>query len=215
MDYWSQYYIDRARERLEPSSFARWCADEGWVTSSDHVVDAGCGDGRDAIFFAGLGASVVAVDAAESAVQRCVTLGLCAVCASMGSLPEPETLLPRRRRQPPDTLHAAGKLVVYSRFSLHAIDPKEAKAFLAWCRAHADVLLIETRSVNDPRYGRGDDAGDGAFVDTHYRRFTRLSDLTTELQALGFVVEHASEDWKAARTANDAAVVNRVVVRRP
>ena len=110
---------------------------------------------------------------------------------------------------------AAGRLVVYSRFSLHAIDAKEAEAFLAWCRLHADVLLIETRSVNDPRYGRGDDAGDGAFVDTHYRRFTRLSDLTTELRALGFVVEHASEDWKAARTAYDAAVVNRVIVRRP
>lgn len=207
MDYWSQYYIDRARERLEPSSFARWCTDEGWVTSSDHVVDAGCGDGRDAIFFAGLGASVVAVDAADSAVQRCVASGLCSKCASMGSLPEPDELLSPGA--------AAGRLVVYSRFSLHAIDAKEAKAFLAWCRLHADVLLIETRSVNDPRYGRGDDAGDGAFVDTHYRRFTRLGDLTTELQALGFVVEHASEDWKAARTAYDAAVVNRVVVRRP
>jgi SAM-dependent methyltransferase len=215
MDYWSQYYIDRARERLEPSSFARWCAAEGWVAPADRVVDAGCGDGRDAIFFAGLGARVVAVDAAESAVKRCVALGLCAACASMGSLPKPDELLPPGTWHEASCSEVAGRLVVYSRFSLHAIDAKEAEAFLAWCRLHADVLLIETRSVNDPRYGRGDDAGDGAFVDTHYRRFTRLSDLTTELQALGFVVEHASEDWKAARTAYDAAVVNRVIVRRP
>lgn len=218
MDYWSQYYTDRARDRLEPSSFAHWCMEMGWVTSLDSVIDAGCGEGRDTIFFVSLGSRVVAVDAAESAVLRCKSLGLSAVCASMGDLPAPKALLP------PSSRHSLlmethdvkpGRLVVYSRFSLHAIDTATAAAFLSWCRLHADVLLVETRSVNDPRCGRGDDAGDNAFVDTHYRRFTRLSDVTTELKSLGFVIEHASEEWKAARTANDAAVVNRVVAVLP
>lgn len=202
-EYWSRYYVTNGR--APPSSFARWCVETGRVAFADAVVDAGCGEGRDGSFFASIGAQVVAVDAAENAVRQVRQRGLRGVCASMAWLPGPSELFDAGPRT---------RVVVYSRFSLHALRRDEADAFLGWCAEHAGVVLIETRSVNDPRYGVGDAADADAFVDTHYRRFTRLSDLTAQLARLGLRVEHAEENWHAAHAAGDHAVVNRIVATR-
>jgi SAM-dependent methyltransferase len=206
MDHWASYYARRECERDEPSSFARWCLRQGWVRAGDFVLDAGCGEGRDSACFAAAGATVAAVDAAEAAVARVRRRGLHGVCASLGALPAPVALFPAC----PD----GRRVVAYARFSLHAVPGRVAGAFLEWCSRNADVLLIETRSVNDPRYGRGAPCGADAFRDGHYRRFTRLSDLTAQAVAQGFVVEAASEEWAAARAEGDAAVVNRVAAWR-
>jgi SAM-dependent methyltransferase len=205
MDYWGPHYA--AREPIgEPSTFARWCAREGWVAFADAVVDAGCGDGRDSAFFSSLGARIAAVDPAESAVRCVRARGLHVFCASMAALPPPAELFAARA--------PLGRVVAYSRFSLHAVPAADADAFFEWAARHADVLLVETRSVNDPRHGAGQPAGDDAFVDGHYRRFTRLSDLTTKLRGAGFQIEFAAEDWRDARIEGDAAVVNRIVATR-
>jgi SAM-dependent methyltransferase len=191
MDHWGLHYA--AREPIsEPSTFARWCVREGWVAFADAVVDAGCGDGRDSAFFSSLGARVAAVDAAESAVRRVRARGLNVFCASMDALPLPLELFASRV--------PFGRVVAYSRFSLHAVPATVADAFFEWAARHADVLLVETRSVNDPRHGSGEPAGDGAFIDGHYRRFTRLNDLTAKLRDAGFRIEFA--------------VVNRIVATR-
>jgi SAM-dependent methyltransferase len=206
MDFWDPYYT--AREPIgEPSTFARWCVQKGWVGFADAVVDAGCGDGRDSVCFASRGAHVVAVDAAESAVRRVRARGLNALCVSMAQIP------PLAKLFGPLALHNS-RVVAYSRFSLHAVTAADADLFLAWAARHADVLLVETRSVNDPRYGVGEPASDDAFIDGHYRRFTRLSDLTTKLRSLGFQIEFAAEEWRDAQIKTDLAVVNRIVATR-
>jgi predicted RNA methylase len=217
--WWDAFYVPQRElgaPASPPSSFARLCHDIGWAHGHD-VVDMGAGDGRDSVLLGDGAARVVPVDASAVAVEAMRAAGLRPVRASAAALPLPcELFANAGLAEPPVGGSAVSRrpLAVYSRFSLHSLDRASADAFLRWCAAHAARVAIETRSVNDPRFGRGAPAGDDAFVDTHYRRFTRLSDLTAQLRELGFRVLHAEEDFEAARTPDDAAVVNRVLADR-
>lgn len=219
--WWDAFYVPRRElgaPALPPSSFARLCQEIGWAHGHD-VLDIGAGDGRDSFLLGDGAARVVPVDASATAVEAMRAAGLRPVHASAAALPAPGELFaaagvaePRGEGSAPP--RPQRPLAVYSRFSLHALDRASADAFLQWCAIHAARLAIETRSVNDPRFGRGAPLGDDAFEDTHYRRFTRLSDLTAQLRELGFRVLHAEEDFEAARTPEDAAVVNRIIADR-
>jgi hypothetical protein len=213
--WWDAFYVPQKKcdaPRLSPSSFAQLCHDIGWAQGFD-VVDVGAGDGRDSVLLKTDAARTVSVDVSPVAVEAMRAVGLAPVRASAAALPSPASLFAAAGLAEPPT-QPPRPLSIYSRFSLHALDRAAADAFLQWCSVHATRVAIETRSVNDPRFGRGTPAGDDAFVDTHYRRFTRLSDLTSQLRALGFRILLAEEDFESARTTDDAAVVNRVFADR-
>ena len=58
-DYWNRYYQDGLCP-MDPSPFARYAAT--LVEPGRTLVDLGCGNGRDALYFASLGLSVIAID---------------------------------------------------------------------------------------------------------------------------------------------------------
>ena len=218
--WWDEFYAPQrggGGPRFPPSSFAKLCQDTAWARGCD-VLDIGAGDGRDSFLLGSDAARIVPVDISEVAVKAMRAAGLTPVCASAAELPAPCALFAAAGLAEPlaeGSTTPRRPLAVYSRFSLHALEPAEADAFLLWCATHAARVAIETRSVNDPRFGRGTPVGDNAFVDTHYRRFTRLTDLTAKLHSLGFRVVLAEEDFEAAGAPGDAAVVNRIFAERP
>ncbi len=61
MNQWKKGYARGFRiETRKPSKIAKWVAQR--LHSASRVVDAGCGQGRNSVYFAGLGHSVNAVD---------------------------------------------------------------------------------------------------------------------------------------------------------
>ena len=52
---------------MDPSPFARYAAT--LVEPGRTLVDLGCGNGRDALYFASLGLSVIAIDLSDTAIQ--------------------------------------------------------------------------------------------------------------------------------------------------
>jgi SAM-dependent methyltransferase len=67
--FWTDFYRSPASDRIprEPSLFARWVDER--VEPGSTLLDIGCGDGRDAIWFAQQGHPVVAMDFAGSALR--------------------------------------------------------------------------------------------------------------------------------------------------
>jgi SAM-dependent methyltransferase len=176
-----------------PSAFARSVLD-GVRARGGTLLEAGCGDGRDALFFGSHGVRVRAVDFAEAAVRPLVAYARVAsrngmdmrfARADFTALDDAEPMLRATGVRP-----EGGYATIYSRFALHAVPEAGARRFLAWAGRHlapGGVLLIEVRSTRDPLYGRGAPDPDGdadAFVDGdgHYRRFWRLAALVDAVE---------------------------------
>jgi len=201
--YWEAYYARRpdAGRRL-PSQFAVFVAGE--LDGRHRVIDLGCGDGRDALFFAEYGHDVVGVDASASAIDGCRgrarALGLDASFV-VASIDDPG-LAEQVRSE-------AGPQLVYARFFLHAISAAEETSLLELAAAivrAGDLLAVEYRTIRD--------ASGVKVTDDHFRRF--IMPATFEARALdhGFDVEYSVEGFGFAKYRADDAYVARTIFRR-
>ena len=179
-EYWSQFYA--GQHTLSPTPFARSLAGE--LTESVQVLDIGCGNGRDSIFFAGLGHRVLGLDVAapviatnrEVARQRQVS-GVAFEELDLGARGGLDSVLKRLLGCHGDL---ARPLAVYGRFFLHAITEEEETVVLAALAGNArsgDRCFFEFRTDKDrpllKRFG------------THYRRFINLDDFLAKAREIG------------------------------
>jgi SAM-dependent methyltransferase len=202
-DYWDEYYAGRAsRVRRLPSQFAAFIAGE--LDQRHRIIELGCGDGRDALFFASYGHDVIGVDASHTAVEACQllaeTLGETAAFI-VARIEEPD-LAARVRGE-------AGPRLVYARFFLHAITEAEEESLLDLAAAitdPGDFLAVEYRTVRDQS---------GAKVTaSHYRRFVLPAAFEARALARAFDVIYSVEGFGFAKYRQDDAYVARTLFRR-
>jgi hypothetical protein len=110
---------------------------------------------------------------------------------------------------------------LYSRFSVHSISRSNASRLYQWAGRDGllpgGIFFIEARSVNDPLRLKGtpDPSGDpDATICGHYRRYIRLNEIVTELQAVGFEILYSEEASGWSICGDDNPVLVRVVARR-
>jgi ubiquinone/menaquinone biosynthesis C-methylase UbiE len=209
LTYWDSFYRAANPDIQAPTTFAWWCLPR--LAPGATLLELGCGNGRDAVFFAEKGLRVVALDQSDVAI------------ASLSARPQNE-----RYDHRPTFLEADftrledgrfGQLdAVYSRFTLHAITQEEASVSLGWAARNlrpGGRLLVEVRSVKGSLYGKGEARERDAFVyDGHYRRFVRSEELAAEVTGLGFAIEDAIEAAGLAVHKSDDPVVIRLSAAR-
>ena len=114
-------------------------------------MDLGCGNGRDALYFASLGLSVIAIDLSDTAIQTLRERG--------GD--NPRFLCGDFINAP---IHRPASYdYAYSRFTIHAINQQQERMLLlAMHRAikPGGKFFIEVRGVHDPLYGKGTAPGE-------------------------------------------------------
>ena len=201
--YWDEYY-SRSMDvsRPFPSQFATFVAGE--LERAHRVVEFGCGNGRDSLFFSSIGHQVVGVDASAPAVEHCTRLA-----ASLG---DRSVFLAAGIDDPalpglvPDV---AGPTAIYARFFLHAITELEEEAFLR-CAAEltmpGDIMAVEYRTVRDQAQQK--------VTDSHYRRFISPPSFQLAAARFGFVVRYAVEGFGFAKYREDDAYVARSILVR-
>ena len=207
-EYWDQYYSRQHPSIIGSTTFARFCAE--LMAPGSAVFELGCGNGRDALFFAELGHRVTACDRSSVAIrnlkaaldEREFAHPPTLVVGEMGALP------PARELD-----------VVYSRFTLHAVSKREASHALGWAFANlrpGGRLFAEARSVRGSLYGKGEEVARDTFLfNSHTRRFLRRDELVDELTGLGFAIDECIEAAGLAVHKDDDPVVIRVIARKP
>ena len=202
--YWNQYYHNQICS-TQPSPFAQYVST--LVEPGKTLVDLGCGNGRDALFFAGQGLDVLAIDLSRAAIDQLNQNSVDHARFLCGDFIASDA-------HKPDSYDYA-----YSRFTIHAINQKQETMLLqAMFRAlkPGGKFFVEVRSVNDPLYGKGKAVERNAFFyDNHYRRFIVRDELVHAFEHCGFRVEYAKEQTGFAPYGNDDPPVIRIVAVKP
>lgn len=202
--YWDQYYQSGACV-TEPSLFAQYVV--GLVNPGEALVDLGCGNGRDAIYFAERGLEVTAIDLSQKAILELQSRNLPNACFQYGDAASPAFHQPRK-------YHNA-----YSRFSLHAMTEDHARLLFQsvfQSLKSGGRFFIEVRSVLDSRFGKGEKVERNSWIyEGHYRRFIVLEELVEELFKSGFHVTYAEENTGFAPFEQDDPPVIRVIAVKP
>lgn len=202
--YWNQYYKNRVCS-TEPSPFAQYVAT--LVDPGKQLVELGCGNGRDAVFFAQEGLNVTAFDLSQEAIAQLQGHNIPHARFICGDFVNAEV------HQPESYDYA------YSRFTIHSINSSQEQVLLRNVYRGlrpGGKLFIEVRGIHDPLYGKGKLVERNAyFYDNHYRRFLVLDELVRTLEEDGFQVEYAQESTGFAPYGNDDPAVIRVVAKKP
>jgi SAM-dependent methyltransferase len=200
--HWASFYR-RHTAVTAPSPFAQDCL--GKLKPAQRLLEIGCGNGRDAMFFAANGFEVTAIDKSQAAIdagRERDDRGVEYICCDVVDVAD----------------RVSGKFgVVYSRFSLHAMTRAEEERAIA--AAHdlltpGGMFCIECRSINDPLARAGDVLSPDERIAGHYRRFIVLAELLDKLRGQGFGILEQVESKGLAVFGDEDPVVIRVLAEK-
>ncbi|MGH6785451.1 MAG: class I SAM-dependent methyltransferase [Novosphingobium sp.] len=210
-DYWGSYY-DKREAPVLPSQFAVFVANEvltGALPAVGTVVDIGCGNGRDTLFFLRHGFKVRGLDRSPAAIAACqeVLKGYDAGVGSQGAFRHG----PADSRESWDWLGDGGEgpVLIYARFFFHAIDQRAEAAVLA----QAARLLGRRGGALCAEFRTHLDEAAAKVTPTHYRRFIVPDDFASQVQATGLQVAWRTEGRGMAKYRSDDAHVARFIAQ--
>lgn len=202
--YWNKYYANR-KATSEPSKFATW-ASEQMIKNRD-LLELGCGNGRDSLYFRMKGMNVTAVDASREVIEQLKKENqednIYFICDDFVCTP---------------TIFSGQFDYVYSRFSLHAInEDQETEVIKNVFRVlkRGGRFFIETRGIHDDLYGKGEKLAENTyFYEDHFRRFIEKEHLVNKLKKEGFEIEYEAEKRGFAPYGDSDPMVIRIVAER-
>ena len=201
--YWNSYYASLSETNLLPSDFAVKVTD--MIRPASHIMELGCGNGRDSLYFLQKGHNVIAVDGSDFAIDH----------------------LNKMTKDNPNALFVCDDFVkchalyqmpydcVYSRFTLHAITEDQENELLSnilealrW----GGILCIEARTTRDSIFGKGKCVDHNAYIyNDHYRRFIDVEEFRKKLISLGFHIISLEEDRGFSKTTDSDPVLMRCI----
>lgn len=201
--HWNTYYSTGQLISV-PSSFAQLVARQS--PGKARLLEIGCGNGRDSIFFSNQGLHVTAIDPSQAAIDVCRSApgggNIKFIQGTVDQLTE---------------AHAGQFDIAYSRFCLHAMTEAEEIRTLevVWKALQPEGhFYIECRSINDPLARQGEVISPTERIHGHYRRFIVLDELKARLDQAGFDVLWSEESDNVASIAGDNPVVIRLAAIR-
>lgn len=201
--HWNEYYSNGTLFD-EPSSFANLVMSRS--ERNLRLVEIGCGNGRDAFFFAEQGLQVTAIDPSQSAIDVCLASPAADRIRFVRATAEEllATDIPRFD-------------IAYSRFCLHAMTESEEVATLhalAQLLHNDGKVFIECRSIHDPLALKGEVISLTERIHGHYRRFIVADELRQRLDRAGFDVLWFEEGRNLASIEGDNPVVIRLEAKK-
>ena len=203
--HWSRFYNER--HTTIPSPFAVSVAVE--LKEPCQIIDIGCGNGRDSLFFANLGHRVLGLDVAGSAIEEDESLAksgqVHGVTFQEADVAAPDALAAVIRSMP-DT----ASLVIYARFFFHAITEEEETAILNALSEQLPIgacCYFEFRTRMDEKTHK--------HFGGHYRRFIDLDAFVKKIVAKGTMdCIYTVEGQGMAKFNEEDPFVGRVHLRR-
>ncbi len=163
-NYWETEWKDAKTKTT--NRFARRCFSKIKEKKFHSLLDLGCGDGRDSLYFAKKGLNVTSVDFSESGIGKLK-----------------QAMKKKRITNIHPILKDIGKAsfkgnsfdVIYAHLSLHYFDENTTKTIFD--RAYkilkpSGIIFIKVKSTNDELYGAGKKTGEDTYIEGgHLRHF--------------------------------------------
>lgn len=199
--YWMEYY-EKNDAPKQPSYFAMDIL--SMLKPNKNMLELGCGNGRDSIFFSSKGISVTAIDQAKNSIdnlnEKYLDINFIA-----------------------DDFVNTNQLdyyrydYIYSRFSMHSITLEEDVLLKRAYKSlnNCGKIFIEARSIKDEFYGRGKKIGKHEYIyEGHYRRFIDKNEIENKMKKIGYNIELLIEDKGLAIYKNQDPVVVRIIASK-
>lgn len=192
--YWDEVYSANKLDH-QPSSFAQY-VEEKYLKSDMSLLELGCGNGRDSLFFVEKGKLVRALDLSSKTIENLSSL----------NIQNAEFV-----NQDFSNLTRFTDLdYVYSRFTMHSIDEEtEEKVFsqLSQVLKVGGLFLMEARSTNDEKLEK-------TFGVDHFRRYLGFQATVEKLESLNFRVLEKQESQGLSPYKKEDPFLIRIVAQR-
>lgn len=199
--YWKKYYEENPNP-TEPSSFAKFI--EGFIEPEKSLIELGCGNGRDSVFFAQNHLHVTAIDQVQ---QEMDYLNSHYSEYNLDFKAEDFTNLATDQKYD----------YVYSRFTLHSINEDAEGRVLKWVSNQLNCggyFFLEVRSINDPMFNNGEKISETENITTHYRRYLDYSKTIEKLENIGLKVIYKIESQGLSVYKDDDPMLIRIVAQK-
>lgn len=205
--YWHDFYRGRASWQVpkKPSLFAAWV--DAQLPAGQQIVDVGAGNGRDSVWLAEQGHTVLAHDRdinARRKTRRLATKRGVTVTTEQLNLNELGSVLVSGARM----AHGAEVHHVYARFLLDALHDRARPNFWRWAQMvqrRGGLTFLEFRTDRS--------AGEPTAFAEHARQFLAPADVVAEIEERGGVVVGREEGRDLAPFQSENPHVCRLVVR--
>ncbi|WP_028547141.1 class I SAM-dependent methyltransferase [Paenibacillus taiwanensis] len=202
--YWDNYYT-KAEASNEPTKFATDILSV--LEKGKTLIELGCGNGRDSLFFAANDIRVIAIDQSKNAISKL-----------QSNYANENIQFAAKDFIRSNVLKTNNYDYVYSRFTLHSITEEEEDILLNNVYNSMKTggqFFIEARSIKDEIYGLGKQVGKNSYYyNEHYRRFIVLDELVQKLQLIGFQISSMVEGNNYAVYKDENPVVIRVIAKK-
>lgn len=207
--YWEKVYSKQTEEE-KPSLFAVFIAENLGIYGKE-LVELGCGNGRDAVYFANVGAKHVdAIDQCENIIN--LLTHRFQQIKNLSFHCEDFTCMETKERKFD---------IIYSRFTLHSISKEQEQNVIQW--AYQNILsggsfCIEVRGQKNEIFGVGipvEGETDAFILNDHYRRFLHFESFCKELTSLGFILNFAKEQKGFAPYNGQDETYIRIIATKP
>lgn len=202
--YWNLFYNGNPDINY-PSNFARDITN--YLEQGAVLVELGCGNGRDSLYFHNMGLKVIAIDISDIAIMKLNEqykedgIEFCA-----GDFVK-------------DTnLYDCNPDYFYSRFTIHAITESQQNELIRNVYDKLKVggkFFIEVRSILDDIYGLGEEIARNTYVyEGHSRRFIERMELEQELTKQGFSIIYSEENRNYAPFKDKNPIVLQIIAQK-
>ncbi|MBO7201664.1 MAG: class I SAM-dependent methyltransferase [Bacteroidales bacterium] len=182
--YWEEFYAQQNAE-YEPSLFAQFVAAK--IKANSKIIELGCGNGRDSVYFASKNFIIKAVDQCERQIEF--------MKAKYSNIKNIDFLTADFT-----ALSEESKFdVIYSRFTLHSISKEQEDKVCTWAYNSLSTngfFCIEVRGQKNEIYCKGNkvEGEEDAYIyNNHYRRFLNFDTFCNKLKTIGFALDYAEE----------------------
>ena len=204
-EYWNNYYATIEEKLNTPSQFAGFVSN--YLVSGKHLLELGCGNGRDSFHFLELGLNVTGIDASNYIIDKlnCIALHIDNASFVCGDFVKYIPAFEEKYDY------------VYSRFTMHAISGFQETELLNNIRTYLireGLFLVEARPVHDELFGKGKQINKNAYIfNGHYRRFIDAVEFRTKLEKIGFEIIFFEERTGFSKTNDSDPILLRCVAR--
>jgi len=200
--HWNNFY-KKNRLVSTPTNFAKFCLN--YLNKDEVIYDAGCGNGRDVVFFNKSKIKCFGVDSSKTAIDinkkkfkkiknRFIKANFCKY--NYGK-------------------YLKNTFSIYSRFAFHAINKKDEDLLIKNLskKKKLNYLFIETRTIYDDFYGKGIKIGKDQFIHDHYRRFIKPQVLKKKIEKR-FNILYFKISKNFAKFKNENPCVLRIIAKK-